>query len=67
MSDTAITEDSLNSLLQRVVSPSWQNKSFLLSSPQRTLMETITHIGEGLCGGPGAQQRSRSAHGDWMH
>lgn len=38
MSATAITEDSLNLLLQKVVSLSWQNKSFLLSSPQRTLI-----------------------------
>lgn len=67
MSTTAITEDSLNSLLQRVVSPSWQNKSFLLSSPQRTLIETITHTGEGLYGGPGTQQRSRSTYRDWTH
>ena len=37
MSATAITEGSLSSLLQRLVSPSWQNKSFLLSSPRRTL------------------------------
>ena len=49
-----------NEINQRVMSSRWQNRSFLASSPQRTLILTITHAWECLCIGPIVKWRNTS-------
>lgn len=63
----------LNSHVKRVMPSKWQSRSFLPSSPWKTLALTITHGRECLCGNLKVQWRSsctlleQNKIWDWMH